>query len=232
MMFIKRPIPVEAKQWFKIGDHPAVVLFDGVTAIEGAGWIKTLEGGHIVTPSDWIIKGVRGEFYPCKDDIFRQTYEDFNLEPYDSSEDTGQHRLRVCTLMRSIAKQIEEQGVRHDSSKLSPEEKPLFDKYTPLLKYSVYGSDEYKANLAGLGAALQHHYKHNAHHPEHYRDGVAGMNVVNLVEMICDWKAASERHATGSLEQSIEINAKRFSLDPQLVSIIKNTWFLEEAAHA
>ena len=39
------------------------------------GWIDTLEGGHIVCPGDWIIKGVAGEFYPCKPDIFKKTYE-------------------------------------------------------------------------------------------------------------------------------------------------------------
>lgn len=39
------------------------------------GWIDTLEGGHIVCPGDWIIKGVHGEFYPCKPDIFEKTYE-------------------------------------------------------------------------------------------------------------------------------------------------------------
>lgn len=39
------------------------------------GWIKTLEGGHVVSPGDWIIKGVAGEFYPCKPDIFASTYE-------------------------------------------------------------------------------------------------------------------------------------------------------------
>ena len=39
------------------------------------GWIDTLEGGHIVCPGDWIIKGVKGEFYPCKPDIFEATYE-------------------------------------------------------------------------------------------------------------------------------------------------------------
>ena len=39
------------------------------------GWIDTLEGGHIVCPGDWIIKGVKGEFYPCKPDIFAMTYE-------------------------------------------------------------------------------------------------------------------------------------------------------------
>lgn len=39
------------------------------------GWIDTLEGGHNVCPGDWIIKGVKGEFYPCKPDIFELTYE-------------------------------------------------------------------------------------------------------------------------------------------------------------
>ncbi|KKN53612.1 hypothetical protein LCGC14_0600430 [marine sediment metagenome] len=39
------------------------------------GWIDTLEGGHIVCPADWIITGIKGEFYPCKPDIFEATYE-------------------------------------------------------------------------------------------------------------------------------------------------------------
>lgn len=37
--------------------------------------IKTLEGEHVATPGDYIIKGVKGEFYPCKPDIFEMTYE-------------------------------------------------------------------------------------------------------------------------------------------------------------
>lgn len=39
------------------------------------GWVRTLEGGHIVCQGDWIIKGVEGELYTCKPDIFKQTYE-------------------------------------------------------------------------------------------------------------------------------------------------------------
>lgn len=39
------------------------------------GYISTLEGGHTVCPADWIIRGVQGEFYPCKPDIFAATYE-------------------------------------------------------------------------------------------------------------------------------------------------------------
>ena len=44
------------------------------------GWIKTLEGGHIVSEGDWIITGIKGETYPCKDDIFKKTYEIIGLK--------------------------------------------------------------------------------------------------------------------------------------------------------
>lgn len=43
------------------------------------GWVDTLEGGHTVCPGDWIITGVRGEQYPCKPDIFADTYEQVDL---------------------------------------------------------------------------------------------------------------------------------------------------------
>lgn len=39
------------------------------------GWIDTLEGGSTVCPGDWIITGIKGEYYPCKPDIFKKTYE-------------------------------------------------------------------------------------------------------------------------------------------------------------
>lgn len=72
MKFRKKPVVIEATQWFKHGDHPMVKPLYGY--IE-TGWIKTLEGGHAVTPGDWIITGVQGEHYPCKPDIFEATYE-------------------------------------------------------------------------------------------------------------------------------------------------------------
>lgn len=73
--FTKRPVVIDATQWFKHGDHPEVGPYSLHETRSHMGWIKTLEGGHIVTPGDWIITGVRGEHYPCKPDIFAETYE-------------------------------------------------------------------------------------------------------------------------------------------------------------
>ena len=70
----KKPVVIEATQWFKHGDHPKVVPYTLSEDYED-GWIDTLEGGHIVKPGDWIITGVKGEHYPCKPDIFELTYE-------------------------------------------------------------------------------------------------------------------------------------------------------------
>jgi hypothetical protein len=49
------------------------------------------------------------------------------------------------------------------------------------------------------------------------------MNLIDLVEMLCDWKAASERHNDGNIKKSIEINTARFGLSWQLAKILENT---------
>lgn len=75
-------------------------------------------------------------------------------------------------------------------------------------------------------AAIQHHYSKNSHHPEHYGNGVNGMDILDIVEMLCDWKAASERmQGGGDIIRSIEINAERFNLTLQMMEILKNTAF-------
>jgi hypothetical protein len=73
MKFRKKPVVIEAVQWFKMGDHPAVLESQGNDG--PYPFIDTLEGPHLVTPGDWIITGVKGEHYPCKPDIFEMTYE-------------------------------------------------------------------------------------------------------------------------------------------------------------
>ena len=79
MRYRKRPVVIEAVQW--TGNMSAVIALVGhdlPTYGEGKSGslrIATLEGDHECRPGDWIIKGVQGEFYPCKPDIFEETYE-------------------------------------------------------------------------------------------------------------------------------------------------------------
>ncbi len=71
--------------------------------------------------------------------------------------------------------------------------------------------------------ALDNHYALNSHHPEHYNNGINDMDIIDLLEMFCDWKAASERHANGDIYESIKINKKRFNISDQLEQILINT---------
>ena len=80
-LYRKKPVEIEAIQWsgsnwhqmlawVKWENHDDVWVTDGDNLI-----IPTLEGDHTARPTDWIIKGVKGEFYPCRNDIFEETYE-------------------------------------------------------------------------------------------------------------------------------------------------------------
>lgn len=142
---------------------------------------------------------------------------------YDSKADTLEHIHRVSSLLGQCCKRLLDKAESHDNTKLSDKEKPLFDYYSQKLKGCDYGSPEYKEFLEGLKPALEHHYKYNRHHPEHYEDGVNDMDLFDIMEMFMDWKAASERHDTGDIYKSININMERFGLSNQLIEILINT---------
>jgi hypothetical protein len=149
----------------------------------------------------------------------------FPDEPYDSTEATKAHICTVERLLNTVADCLRLRGMDHDASKLVKPEKPIFDEYTPKLKDTTYGSLAYKEYLLCMQLALDHHYAHNRHHPEHFKNGISGMNLLDLVEMFCDWYAASQRHADGNIITSIRLNAERFgySNEGQLAQIFYNT---------
>jgi hypothetical protein len=142
---------------------------------------------------------------------------------YDSRPDTVSHISRVQDHLRAAIVNLSTRSVIHDASKLEEPEKSVFDYATPRLAGSTYGSDEYKSFLSDMKPALDHHYKNNSHHPEHYDNGIDGMSLFDLVEMLCDWKAAGERHKDGSIERSLSINRDRFKISDQLQRILENT---------
>jgi hypothetical protein len=83
--FRKKPVEIEAVQ---VTDDFSIATIFGWMSAHGTNptvhgdkrpfglAIKTLEGTMVASPGDWIIRGVQGEFYPCKPDIFAATYEE------------------------------------------------------------------------------------------------------------------------------------------------------------
>lgn len=189
----------------------------------------------------------------------------------DSRPDTIEHILRVRELLYIVQNKLEARGFVHDQSKLQEPEKSAFDRLKALsLSGMDYGSPEYRLCLKAEKPAIQHHYDHNSHHPEHFKlwecpicktvfpesettpavvyesaprfcpkccpvgsifeatlephSGVDGMTLLDVLEMLIDWKAATERMKNGGdIRKSLEINRERFKLSPQLTAILANT---------
>jgi len=138
-------------------------------------------------------------------------------------QDTQNHISRVGELMEHICGLAQNRVKSHDASKLESPEFEEFVARTAALKGLTYGSEGYKEQLALMAPTLKHHYMSNRHHPEHFENGVDGMNLLDLLEMFCDWLAAVERHNDGDIFKSIEYNTKRFNLSEQMASVLKNT---------
>ena len=147
---------------------------------------------------------------------------------YDSTKDTQEHIEKVRKNLKDVLIDIAARSYDHDKSKLEEPEKSIFDEYTPKLRDTTYGSDEYREYLEKMGLGLKHHYQNNTHHPEHYENGINGMSLLDVIEMLADWKAATKRHADGDIMESLKINKERFGISDQLYEILVNT--VEEMA--
>lgn len=145
------------------------------------------------------------------------------LKEEATNSETRKHILNVVKYMNIIVTQLLLRAQNHDASKLEEPELKYFAEWTDRLATCSYGSETYKEFLRNLKPALDHHYSVNNHHPQHFKNSIEDMNIVDLVEMLIDWKSASLRTQDGDLKKSIEYNVKRFDICPQLAKILENS---------
>lgn len=151
------------------------------------------------------------------------TAEVKNQEDVDCFNSTTQHIENVKKYMQNVITLLQKRAGDHDKSKLQDPEFDLFAKYTPELEELTYGSEEYDKCKSKLAPALEHHYAKNRHHPEHFKEGMRDMNLIDIVEMFVDWYCASKRHNNGNIRKSIEYNQQRFGFSDDLAQIFYNT---------
>lgn len=145
-----------------------------------------------------------------------------NIE--SSKLDTIKHIETVRKYIKIFTDNLTQRGIDHDKTKLETPEVEDFAKVNDRLFNITYASDEYNYSIKHeLKDALEHHYSMNRHHPEHFENGINGMNLIDLIEMFADWKASTERQRNGDLRVSIDANQKRFGFDDQLKQIFINT---------
>jgi hypothetical protein len=138
--------------------------------------------------------------------------------------DTYKHIKRVGFFLNRMIRDLINRGEIHDDSKLEDPELEGFANASSLSDVE-YGTPAYKEMLAstGLAETISHHYAKNRHHTEHWANGINDMNLLDVLEMICDWRAATERNRNGNIKTSIELNAEKYGISPQLRKIMENT---------
>jgi hypothetical protein len=143
---------------------------------------------------------------------------------YDSTQDTKDHIETVRWFLSDVMANLAARSLVHDGSKLEEPEKSMYDEYKPKIAAAEqefgYGSPQYEQVVKEMGVALHHHFAKNSHHPEHYSNGINGMSLLDLIEALADWKAASQKSGQ---PLNIEANKRRFEITDQLAEILQNT---------
>ena len=138
-------------------------------------------------------------------------------------KDLVQHKQWVAENMQVAANDLFRRAAIHDNSKFEPEEFEPYEEAFPNLQKYAYGTEELRAELRKIKPAIHHHFSVNRHHPEYFGEtGINGMNLIDVLEMVCDWMAASKRSQTG-IAKGLEINKERYGISDQLFEIIKHT---------
>lgn len=137
--------------------------------------------------------------------------------------DTTKHIHQVRQLLYKIILELDKRAREHDKSKFESPECEIFAEYHEEFSKVEYGCKEYNELKEKTKEATLHHYSKTRHHIESFQNGINGMNLVDLIEMLCDWKISSSRHGSGSIQKSIDYNWFKFGISAQLKNILENT---------
>lgn len=149
---------------------------------------------------------------------------------------TQSHIRDVQELLEDFESLLHLRGHYHDESKLEEPELSGYGSLHEEIKDLPTGSPAYQAVIEKHKPAVEHHYQNNSHHPQHFPNGVNGMSLLDVIEMLCDWKASIT--AVGKdFATELELNFKRFGIDWQLQDIMRNTcqelgWGIVSADHS
>lgn len=142
---------------------------------------------------------------------------------YQNTEDyIKRHIDRVRKHLLTFILLLQVRAQRHDYSKLQEPEINWWKDMDKEPRYA-YGTPEYVAKMRRWKFVFDHHYKHNRHHPEHFEFGVQGMNLVDVIEMLCDWIGYRDKISITEAISTVEQQMERYGFSEDLSCIIKNT---------
>ena len=127
------------------------------------------------------------------------------------------HRAQVRLNLHALMQEIERRALGHDLSKLSTKELNGFIRINRTAREHPYGSEEYRASMdaeKGEGGCITLHFSKNSHHPE-FHESNASMGFLDIIEMVMDWKAASDTYGNMTLRGSLPHHRERFNFSDE-----------------
>lgn len=124
------------------------------------------------------------------------------------------HVTEVRLAMLRVRQELERRAEAHDASKWSPEELPGFSRINATARQHPYGSEEYRASIRAEKPTVERHQRLNSHHPEAH-EPLSSMGWLDLVEMVCDWWAATRTYGTTPWTSVLETQFHRWPWTPE-----------------
>lgn len=157
-------------------------------------------------------------------EIYLKFWVNFMNNESDFLCDTLLHISEVKENLEQIATQLRQRGESHDRTKLQSLEFDAFVSTREQFKKANYGTPEYQACVDAVKPAVDHHYKNNRHHTAFYANGINDMTLIDIIEMIADWKAASRRSPDKKFVDTLDFAKNKYQIGDQLFGVIVNTF--------
>jgi hypothetical protein len=133
------------------------------------------------------------------------------------------HVSEVSENIEQITGRLKQRGLSHDRTKFQNPEFDAFVSVRDEFKKAKYGSPEYKECVDLIKPAVDHHYQNNRHHAEYHKNGIKDMTLIDIIELIADWKAANRRNPNANFADTLPKSYEKTGMDEQLRKIITNT---------
>lgn len=147
-------------------------------------------------------------------------------ETLEYFQKTTSHIREVGEGIQRLITELQKRILNHDKSKI--ENKNEVEGFIILNKEKQknnfkFGTEEYKNALDKIKKVVTGHYIENRHHPEYWDNKIHDMDLVDIIEMFCDWASACKRDKNGDIMNSIQICCNKFGIDTQLKLILEKT---------
>jgi hypothetical protein len=132
------------------------------------------------------------------------------------------HKRNVSKRIQMFISLLQKRADNHDNSKLTEPEYSLWCAMDMEPRYR-YGTPEYEDKLRRFRKVFELHYKNNRHHPEHHLNGVNDMNLIDLIEMLCDFISYKEEITYTEASNMLDKQADRFNFSEEIRTLLLNT---------